>query len=103
MSDRVAWPNIALLDGRLLGLGANQTLPEGLIGFDASGRGRPVGGRHARRVRPCRATSPQDRAWLNRLAAAGHQAVAIRNQMFLIQPPQEWAVGPPVGSTRMKD
>lgn len=103
MSDRVAWPNIALLDGRLLGLGANQTLPEGLVGFDASGKCRSVGGHQARRVCPCRATSQQDLAWLKGLAAAGHQLVAIGSQLFFMQPSQEKAAAPPLDSTPQKD
>jgi hypothetical protein len=62
------WPNITVLEGRLVGLGAAMEHPDQAALFDLSGRCRHI---RCQRVRPLTASpvsSDCDKAWLRALA-----------------------------------
>lgn len=84
MSESVVWPNIALLEGRLFALGAPIVLPDGIHGFDVTGRRKLVGGRRARPLGPCVATNALDRAWLALQTQAGYWPVVIAYHVLLL-------------------
>ena len=78
------WPNIALLNGRLFGLGLSIRLPDDAQVVDLAGATRAVGGRQARLLAPCVGTKAQDREWLETQESRGMQPAMVAAELFLI-------------------
>lgn len=88
-----AWPNVALLRGRLYGLGAPERLPEGLWAFDACGQQWAVGGREARALGPCEVTSENDRHWLECQTPKGCRPALVGNKLAMLPASAPAALG----------
>lgn len=86
MSDdqHATWPNVALLEGRIYGLGAPIGLPQGVQAFDMSGAAREVGSRQARLMEPCVATSMAGRQWLQGSGKDGHRPAIVAGEVVLL-------------------
>lgn len=84
MSECVAWPNIALVQGRLYGLGAPLCLPVGCEVFGIDGISRDVGGRQVRPLEPCPVTGPDGREWLKGSETTGYMPAMVGNEVVML-------------------
>jgi hypothetical protein len=78
------WPNIALLNGRLFGLGLSIRLPDDTQVVDLAGATRAVGGRQARLLTPCVGTQAKDREWLEAQKSRGMQPAMVAEELLLL-------------------
>lgn len=83
--DRATWPTIALLGKCLFGVGAPLSLPESSEAVDPSGCLRAVGGRQARPVGLCVATSDKGRRWLNSQTQKGYRPMLVGRDLVMLR------------------